>query len=58
MGYNAGVLSSATAGSVYYLQSSGGIGTTVPSGGNNVVQVGFAINATDLFVMIQRFGKA
>jgi hypothetical protein len=58
MGYNAGVLSSATAGTVYYLQASGGIGTTVPSGGNNVVQVGFAINATDLFVMIQRFGKA
>lgn len=49
-------LSGATAGTIYYLDTSGGITTTLPSLGN-IVQVGFALNSTDLFVQIQRFGK-
>lgn len=54
----AGVLASATPGSVFYLQPTGGISTSIPgAGGNNIVQCGFAITATDLFVAIQRFGK-
>ena len=57
-GKNPGVLTGATPGNVYYLQPTGGFATTIPgSGGNSIVQVGFAMNATDLFVTIQRFGK-
>ena len=57
-GKNTGILTGATPGTVYYLQPTGGIGSTIPgSGGNNIVQVGFAMTATDLFVCVQRFGK-
>lgn len=56
-GKNPGVLAGATAGDIYYLQSTGGLGTAVPGSGNNIIQVGFAMNATDLWVQIQRFGK-
>lgn len=53
----AGVLSGATAGDRYYLQDGGGIGTTIPGGGKRIIQVGIAINGTDLFVRIVDFGK-
>jgi hypothetical protein len=47
-----GVLSSATAGDIYYLSSTGTTGntltTTAPTGGPALVQIGIAKNATDL----------
>jgi hypothetical protein len=52
-----GVLSGATQGTPYYLQAAGGIGTSVPGGGNRVIQVGVALNATDLWVRIVDYGK-
>jgi hypothetical protein len=53
----AGVLSGATANTPYYLQDTGGIGTSVPGGGKRVIQMGFAINGTDLWVDIKDMGK-
>jgi len=54
-----GVISGATAGDKYYLQSTDGvIGTTVPTAsGQNVVFMGIAKNATDLQLRIQNIGK-
>lgn len=51
------VLAGATAGTAYYLQATGGIGTALPGGGNRIVQVGTAKNATVLFVRIVDYGK-
>ena len=56
-GRAAGVLSGATAGTAYYLQATGGIGTSLPGAANRVIQVGVASNATDLFVRIVDYGK-
>lgn len=53
----AGVLTGATAGTPYYLASSGGLTSTVPGAGKRVIQVGVAKNATDLFVRIVDYGK-
>jgi len=47
----AAVLTGATAGTRYYLGDAGGLTTTVPAGQKWVVVVGFAVNATTLFVM-------
>jgi len=53
-----GVLSSATAGDPYYLQGSGGVGPfSSISAGQRVIRVGFAKNASDLFVHIADLGK-
>lgn len=52
-----GVLTGATAGTAYYLQATGGIGTSLPGAGNRVIQVGLAKNATDLYVRIVDYGK-
>jgi len=53
-----GILSGATAGDAYYLQTGGGIGTSpAPGAGKRVIQVGVAINQTDLFVRILDYGK-
>lgn len=52
-----GVLSGATAGDKYYVQDGGGIGTSQPGAGKNLIVVGFAINATDLFVSVIDQGK-
>ncbi len=52
-----GVLTGATAGNAYYLQATGGIGTTVPGAANRVIQVGVAKNTTDLFVRIVDYGR-
>lgn len=52
-----GTLSGATPGTTYWLGATGGMTTTVPSGGNRVIQVGIARSATDLWVRIIDFGK-
>jgi len=54
-----GVLTGATAGTKYFLDSvAGGMTATVPTGsGKNVVLMGYAKNATDLFLRIQNIGK-
>jgi len=52
-----GVLSGATAGDRFWLQASGGIASTQPAAGNNLIQVGVAANATDLFVHIIDQGR-
>lgn len=52
-----GAISGATAGTAYYLQSTGGIGTSLPGSGNRQIQVGTAKNATDLWVRIVDYGK-
>lgn len=58
-GPNPGVLTAATAGTAYYLASTGGLTTTYPPAGANlrVIEVGVALNATDLFVRILDWGK-
>lgn len=56
-GEAAGVLSVATAGTPYYLAAGGGLSASIPGAGNRVIQVGFAINADDLWVKIHDFGK-
>ena len=47
----AAVLTGATAGARYYLNDTGGLTTTIPAGQKWVVVIGFAVNATTLFVM-------
>lgn len=53
----AGVLSTATAGTPYYLQNTGGIGTSLPGAGYRVILVGYAASADDLWVAIRDYGK-
>ena len=49
------VFSGATPGDTYFLNAGGGLVTTPPTGvGKNVVQIGYAKNATDLEIIIQR----
>lgn len=57
LGPNPGVLVGATPGTPYFLQPTGGIGTSVPGAGNRVVECGVALSATDLWVRILDFGK-
>lgn len=52
-----GAITTATAGQAYYLQATGGIGTSLPGAGDRVVQVGIAKNASDLFVRVVDYGK-
>lgn len=56
-GEAAGVLAGATPGAAYYLQSGGGLGTSLPGASARVIQVGVAASATDLFVRIVDYGK-
>ncbi len=56
-GKAAGILSSATRNTPYYVQATGGIGTSLPGAGNRVIQAGIALSATDLFVRIIDYGK-
>lgn len=57
-GVAAGVLSGATAGAPFYLQDTGGVGTfAAVTSGKRVIRLGFAKNATDLFVDIADLGK-
>lgn len=57
LGAAVGVLSGATVNTPYYLQTTGGIGTSLPGASNRVIQVGKAKNATDLWVDIVDYGK-
>ena len=41
----------------YYVQATGGIGTSLPGSNNRVICVGYALNADDLFVRITDYGK-
>lgn len=51
-------LTGATAGDPYYLQNTGGVGTfAAVTAGRRVIRLGFAKNATDLFVDIMDLGK-
>jgi hypothetical protein len=53
-----GVLSSATAGTPYYLGDTGGLVLYAAiSSASRVVRVGYAINASDLFLAIEDIGK-
>jgi hypothetical protein len=53
-----GILVGAVASTPYYLQPTGGIGTTRPPGaGRRVILVGYAVNATDLWIQLLDFGK-
>jgi len=56
-GICAGVLSGATPGTPYYLQSGGGIGTALPGASNRLITVGYAWTATDLWVEMRDYGK-
>jgi hypothetical protein len=53
-----GVLSLAVPGTPYYLATGGGLSTAAPTGaGKRVIQIGVAINASDLMVRVIDFGK-
>lgn len=56
-GIAASVLSGATAGDAYYLATGGGLTTSLPGASKRQIRVGFAVNATDLFVKIDDFGR-
>ena len=59
-GIAAGVLTSATAGTAYYLGTSGGLTTDPAAGiasGSRFIFIGIAMNATDLWVQIRDFGQ-
>lgn len=56
-GVATGVLSGATVGTPYYLATAGGLSTSLPGSGQRVIQVGFAKNASDLFVRVVDYGK-
>lgn len=57
-GVIAGCLTGATPGAPYWLASGGGLTATIPTtSGNRVVRIGFAKNATDLYVHFQDMGK-
>jgi hypothetical protein len=59
LGIASSVFVGATPGTRYYLASGGGLTATRPTGsGNRVIQMGFAKNATDLWVEIQDYGRA
>lgn len=53
----ASVLTAATAGDKYYVQSTGGIGTGLPAANETIFRVGYARNATDLWVHMRRIGR-
>lgn len=52
-----GVLTGATAGQFVYLAAGGGLTTTTPTGNTRIMLVGYAINATDLYVKTQYLGR-
>jgi len=58
-GVVAGAIAGATAGDIFYIAAAGGLSAanTPPAGGNRVIQVGIAKNATDLIVQIIDYGK-
>lgn len=56
-GKAAGVLTTATPGTPYYLQTAGGLGTSLPGAANRVILCGYAMSASDLWVIIHDYGK-
>lgn len=52
-----GVLSGASSGDIYWLANGGGLTATIPSSGDALIRVGWAMNANDLFVSIADYGK-
>lgn len=56
-GLAASTLSGATPGTPYYLQATGGLGTSLPAAGNRIILVGYASTATDLWVTVRDYGK-
>jgi len=52
-----GAISLAIAGTPYYLQATGGIGTAVPGASKRLVLCGYAMNASDLWVHTIDYGK-
>jgi len=56
-GIVSGVLSSASPGAPYYLSTTHGLSNALPSAGQRVVQCGFALNGTDLFIRLMDYGK-
>jgi hypothetical protein len=52
-----GLVPTPVAGDRFYLQTGGGIGVALPGSGKRQIRVGYAINASDLFVEIMDFGK-
>jgi len=52
-----GVLTGATPGTIYYLQSTGGIGPSLPGSGSQIVIIGTAWTSTDLWVQLQNIGQ-
>jgi hypothetical protein len=56
-GIMTGILTTASPGAPYYLATTHGLSNALPSGGKRVVQCGFALNATDLFIRIVDYGK-
>lgn len=57
VGLAGSTLSGATPGTPYYLQATGGIGTSLPAAGNRVILCGYASTATDLWVTVRDYGK-
>jgi hypothetical protein len=51
------VLTGATANTPYYLAAGGGLTTTLPAAGSRIIQVGFALNANDLWVDLKDFAQ-
>jgi hypothetical protein len=47
-----GILSGATAGLPYFVTDNGVLSSTIPTGASYVRRVGYAVNATDLLVMV------
>lgn len=48
---------SGVANTPYFLQDGGGIGTSLPGANKRVINVGYALNANDLFVRLVDYGK-
>ena len=57
LGVAAGVLAGANIGDLYYLQPGGGLGVTLPGSGDRVIQIGIAVNSTDLWIRIVDYGS-
>ena len=56
--FTKGVLTGATPGAPYYLNSGGGLTPTQPSGSSlRLVRIGWAVNSTDLDVVLHDMGK-
>jgi hypothetical protein len=53
-----GCLTGATVNTPYFLGEDGALTATRPTGGDEIVRIGYAMNATDLFVNIEVVGRS